>query len=165
MIKKTCCSRFSLHKFVHLKFENLHLQGLCSLRPCISRPNCSPFDLLPKWSGQVIWTEIKSTLFVLHKWPINHLWKPDTRWWEITILIRILCSTTNQYNWLASFGVLNLLLCNAYINKSWLSLFILVGLYFGTGTSKNCSQNNIIIRGVARRGAEGARAPRNLADQ
>ena len=46
MIKKSCCSRFSLHKFVHLKylwtqFKNVHLQGPCSLRPCISRPYCS----------------------------------------------------------------------------------------------------------------------------
>ena len=45
MIKKPCCSRFSLHKFVHLKvfwtqFKNVNLRGLCSLRPCISRPYC-----------------------------------------------------------------------------------------------------------------------------
>ena len=45
MIRKPCCSRFSLHKFVHLKyfwtqFKNVHLQGPCSLRPCISRPYC-----------------------------------------------------------------------------------------------------------------------------
>ena len=43
MIRKPCCSRFSLHKFVHLKiflnqFKNVHLRGPCSLRPCISRP-------------------------------------------------------------------------------------------------------------------------------
>ena len=43
MIKKPCCSRFSLHKFVHLKFfwtqfKNVHLPSPCSLRPCISRP-------------------------------------------------------------------------------------------------------------------------------
>ena len=46
MIKKPCCSRFSLHKFVHLKFfwtqfKNVHLGGPCSLRPCISRPYCT----------------------------------------------------------------------------------------------------------------------------
>ena len=43
MINKPCCSRFSLHKFVQLKwtqFKNVHLQGPCSLRPCISRPCC-----------------------------------------------------------------------------------------------------------------------------
>ena len=44
-IKKPCSLRFSLHKFVHLKsfwtlFKNVHCQGLCSLRPCISRPYC-----------------------------------------------------------------------------------------------------------------------------
>ena len=43
MIKKSGSSRFSLHKSVHLKFfldpvKNVHLQGPCSLRPCISRP-------------------------------------------------------------------------------------------------------------------------------
>ena len=40
MIRKPCCSRFSLHKFVHLcqtQFKNVHLRGPCSLRPCISR--------------------------------------------------------------------------------------------------------------------------------
>ena len=41
MIRKSCCSRFSLHKFVHLKFfwtqfKNVHLRG-----PCISRPYCT----------------------------------------------------------------------------------------------------------------------------
>ena len=53
MIEKSCCSRFLLHKFVQLKyfwtqlkyfwtqFKNVHLQGPCSLRPCISRPYCS----------------------------------------------------------------------------------------------------------------------------
>ena len=46
MIKKPCCSRFLLHKFVQLKyfwtlFKNVHLQGPCSLRPCISRPYCN----------------------------------------------------------------------------------------------------------------------------
>ena len=46
MIRKSCCSRFSLHKFVHLKifwtqFKIVHLRGLCSLRPCISRPYCT----------------------------------------------------------------------------------------------------------------------------
>ena len=46
MIKKMCCSRFSLHKFIHLKcfwtqFKNLHLRGPCSLRRCISRPYCT----------------------------------------------------------------------------------------------------------------------------
>jgi len=45
MIRKPCFSRFSLHKFVHLKFfwtqfKNVHLQGPCSLGPCISRPYC-----------------------------------------------------------------------------------------------------------------------------
>ena len=55
MIKKPCCSRFSLHKFVHLKFfwtqfENVHLQGPCSLRPCISRPYCIRFCLFQKKS-------------------------------------------------------------------------------------------------------------------
>ena len=43
MIKKPCCSRFSLHKFVQLKFlwtqfKNVLLQGPCILRLCISRP-------------------------------------------------------------------------------------------------------------------------------
>ena len=37
-----------LHKFVQLKyfwtqFKNVHLQGPCSLRPCISRPYCISF--------------------------------------------------------------------------------------------------------------------------
>ena len=46
MIRKPCCSRFSIHKFVQLKcfwtqFKNVHLQGPCSLRPCISRPYCT----------------------------------------------------------------------------------------------------------------------------
>ena len=46
MIRKPCCSRFSLHKFVHLKFfwtqfKNVHLGGPCSSRPCISRPYCT----------------------------------------------------------------------------------------------------------------------------
>ena len=45
MIRKPCWSRFSLHKFVHLKFfwtqfKNVHLRGPCSSRPCISRPYC-----------------------------------------------------------------------------------------------------------------------------
>ena len=40
MIKKRCCSRFLLHKFVQLKyfwtqFKNVNLQGPCSLMPCI----------------------------------------------------------------------------------------------------------------------------------
>ena len=48
MIRKPCCSRFSLHKFVHLKyfwtqFKNVHLRGPCSSRPCISRPYCTSF--------------------------------------------------------------------------------------------------------------------------
>ena len=43
--KKTCSSRFSLHKFVHLKFfwtllKNVHSQGPCCLRLCISMPYC-----------------------------------------------------------------------------------------------------------------------------
>ena len=43
--KKPCRLRFSLHQFVHLKvfwtlFKNVHCQGPCSLRPCISRPYC-----------------------------------------------------------------------------------------------------------------------------
>ena len=47
MIRKLCCSRFSLHKFIHLKFfwtqfKNVYLRGPCSLRPCISRPYCRP---------------------------------------------------------------------------------------------------------------------------
>ena len=46
MLRKPCCSRFSLHKFVHLKFfwtpfKNMHLRGSCSSRPCISRPYCT----------------------------------------------------------------------------------------------------------------------------
>ena len=53
MIRKPCCSRFSLHKFVHLKFfwtqfNNVHLRGPCSLRPCISRPYCTNFNFLLK---------------------------------------------------------------------------------------------------------------------
>ena len=44
--KKPCSLRFSLHKFVHLKLfgnllKNVHCQGPCSLRPCISRPYCN----------------------------------------------------------------------------------------------------------------------------
>ena len=47
MIKKPCCSRFLLHKFIQLKyfwtqFKNVHLQGPCSLRLCISKPYCMP---------------------------------------------------------------------------------------------------------------------------
>ena len=43
--EKLCCSRFLRYKFVQLEFfwtqfKNLHLQGPCSLRPCISRPYC-----------------------------------------------------------------------------------------------------------------------------
>ena len=54
MIKKPCCSRFSLHKFVHLKFfwtqfKNVHLQDPCSLRPCISRPYCNTYY----WAGKI----------------------------------------------------------------------------------------------------------------
>ena len=50
MIRKPCCSRFSLHKFVHLKFfwtqfKNVHLRGPCSLRSCISRPYCNLVDM------------------------------------------------------------------------------------------------------------------------
>ena len=46
MIRKSCCSRFSLHKFVHLKFfwtqfKNMHLRGPCCSRSCISRPYCN----------------------------------------------------------------------------------------------------------------------------
>ena len=46
MIKKPCCLRFLLDKFVQLKyfstqFKNVHLQVPCSLRPCISRPYCN----------------------------------------------------------------------------------------------------------------------------
>ena len=46
MLKKPCCSRFLLHKFVHLKFfwtpfKNVHLRGPCSSRLCISRPYCT----------------------------------------------------------------------------------------------------------------------------
>ena len=41
MIRKSCCSRFLLHKFIHLKYfwtqlKNVHLRGPCGLRPCIS---------------------------------------------------------------------------------------------------------------------------------
>ena len=48
MIQKLCCSRFSLHRLVHLKFfgtqfKNVHLRGLCSSRLCISRPYCMDF--------------------------------------------------------------------------------------------------------------------------
>ena len=51
MIKKPCCSRFLLHKFLQLKyfwplFKNVHLQDPCSLRPCISRPYCTKVDSL-----------------------------------------------------------------------------------------------------------------------
>ena len=53
MIEKTCYSRFSLHKFVHLKcfwtqYKNVHLRGLCSLRPCILRPYCNILFILAK---------------------------------------------------------------------------------------------------------------------
>ena len=46
IIKKSCSLKFSLHKFVHLKifwtlFKNVHCQGPCSLRSCISRTYCS----------------------------------------------------------------------------------------------------------------------------
>ena len=46
MMKKLRCSRFLLHKLVQLKyfwtqFKNVHLQGPCSLRPCILRPYCN----------------------------------------------------------------------------------------------------------------------------
>ena len=49
MIRKPCFSRFTLHKFVHLKFfwtqfKNVHLRGPCSSRPCISRPYCKCFS-------------------------------------------------------------------------------------------------------------------------
>ena len=44
--QKTFSLRFSLHKFVYLKFfwtlfKNVHCQGPCNLRPCISRPYCT----------------------------------------------------------------------------------------------------------------------------
>ena len=53
MIKKSCCSRFYPHKFVHLKFfwtqfKNVHLRGSCSLRPCISRPYCNWLNKISK---------------------------------------------------------------------------------------------------------------------
>ena len=48
--QKMCSLRFSLHKFVHIKFfwtlfKNVHCQGSCSLRWCISRPYSSHFAL------------------------------------------------------------------------------------------------------------------------
>ena len=54
-MKKPCSLWFSLHKFVHLNFfwtlfKNVHCQGPCSLRPCISRPYCS--DLLEPTSNK-----------------------------------------------------------------------------------------------------------------
>ena len=52
-----CSIRFSLHKFVHLTFfwtlfKNVHCQGLCILRPCISRPYCKFF-----WNSFLNWAE------------------------------------------------------------------------------------------------------------
>ena len=43
--QKTVLLKVLIHKFVQLKcfwtqFKNVHLQGPCSLRPCISRPYC-----------------------------------------------------------------------------------------------------------------------------
>ena len=52
-IKKLCSLRLALHKFVHLKFfwtlfKNVHCQGPCSLRPCISRPYCIFYFVISK---------------------------------------------------------------------------------------------------------------------
>ena len=52
-----------LHKFVQLKyfwtqFKNVHLQGPCSLRPCISRPYCIRFwgkYFIKKWVTDCSW--------------------------------------------------------------------------------------------------------------
>ena len=47
MIKKPCCSRFSLHinsfssNFFWTQFKNVHLLVAYSLRPCILRPYCT----------------------------------------------------------------------------------------------------------------------------
>ena len=68
MIKKSCCSRFLLHKFVQLKyfwtqFKNVHLQGPCSLRSCISRPYCIWLHLTNKQKSIFCWLYIT----MLHK--------------------------------------------------------------------------------------------------
>ena len=74
--QKPCCSRFSLHKFVHLKlfwtqFKNVHLQGPCSLRPCISRPYCTwNFVFSFKMSG-VILTSTEPKIFRMLFFIIN----------------------------------------------------------------------------------------------
>ena len=64
MIKKPCCSRFLLHKFVQLKhfwtqFKNMHLQGPCSLSPCISRPYCTKKNFFSVSSS---WKKIKTNI-------------------------------------------------------------------------------------------------------
>ena len=79
MIKKPCCSRFLLHKFVQLKyfwtqFKNVHLQGPCSLRPCISRPYYDTWSWLafvrfwrhPKDISKLTDLSLQSVLFRLH---------------------------------------------------------------------------------------------------
>ena len=59
MFKKTCCSRFLLHKFVQLKyfwtlFKNVHLQGPCSLRPCFLRPYFIDFQVRLYFNSKIV---------------------------------------------------------------------------------------------------------------
>ena len=60
MIRKPCFSRFSLHKFVHLKFfwtqfKNVHLRG-----PCISRPYCNQICIANlRGHSLFLWTAAK----------------------------------------------------------------------------------------------------------
>ena len=64
--QKIVLLKVSLHKFVHLKyfwtqFKNMHLQGPCSLRPCISRPYCSGNHIFLLYHVSVRHTKIKES--------------------------------------------------------------------------------------------------------
>ena len=70
MIRKPCCSRFSLHKFVHLKFfwtqfKNVHLRGPCSSRPCISRPYCTLLSAFVSFDNSVLKSELTMPPWVM----------------------------------------------------------------------------------------------------
>ena len=70
--KKPCCSRFSLNKFIHLKFfwtqfKKVQLRGPCSSRPCILRPYCTsiPDSVLTQILQQNVFQNIVSSFISL----------------------------------------------------------------------------------------------------
>ena len=82
MIENPICSRFSLHKVVHVKFfwtqfKNVHLRGPCSLRPCISRPYCIQLNLTRMTFSNAFvcyWKQAKSE-------PLKPQWRKALQKW------------------------------------------------------------------------------------